>query len=73
MTLPKNPTLVPLKHGNPYCEDCHDVLSPPQLVAWWPVRGRRVLNTVVCAVCHRGRVRATSAGRKSARRRTRRS
>jgi hypothetical protein len=53
------PPLVPLDYGNPYCEDCGDTLAPGMLVAWWKViRQGEVYKTVVCAACHRGRVKA---------------
>ncbi len=60
----KNPPLVPLKHGNPYCEDCGDKQHEGWQVAWWPVNGRAAATTVVCAVCHRGRIRVMNPARR---------
>lgn len=58
----KAPSLVPLRHGNPYCEGCRDQLKPGMLVGWWSVpRGRGgVRKTVFCAPCHRGQIKALS-------------
>src|SRR5713226_2822359 len=58
--MPKNaiPKLVPLKYGEPYCEDCRCMIRPGELVAWWWVRdgAGRTRRTAVCARSHRDRV-----------------
>jgi integrase len=40
------PILVPLRYGNPYCENCRDTLAPGMLVAWWRV-GKHRRRTVL--------------------------
>ena len=65
LNLPENrnldqiPQLAPLAYGSPYCEECRDVLQPGWLVAWWRVKDAsgRWRKAVLCAACHRDRVR----------------
>ena len=46
LNLPENwnldqiPRLTRLRYGNPFCEECRDVLQPGWLVAWWRVGTR---------------------------------
>jgi len=62
------PKLVPLKYGNPYCQECRERLHPGMLVAWWKVftRAGQQRSAVYCAACHHGK--AALKGREGQRR-----
>jgi hypothetical protein len=63
--MPKTPKLVPLVHGDPWCELCRRQVREVGngLVAWWPVRrsGGRVMPTAYCSDCHHENKRARRA------------
>jgi hypothetical protein len=65
------PTLVRLRYGEPYCEECRDRLRPGMLVAWWRVLTKtgKLRKAVFCAACHRDRLRVTAETRRRSRRR----
>ena len=75
LNLPENwnldqiPRLTRLRYGNPFCEECRDVLQPGWLVAWWRVRDAngRWRKAVLCAACHHNRVRVRRLRRRNTR------